>query len=78
MLGAIIGSYTIDSFGRKFNIMLLSAPLVAGWAIIGTSKISLLFYIGRFVTGLGLGAVSLTVPVSMFSKPHLRMYDVYN
>ena len=63
MLGALIGLYTIDRFGRKFNIMLLSVPLVGGWVIVGAAKISSLFYFGRFITGLGLGAVSFTVPV---------------
>ena len=67
MLGALIGLYTIDRFGRKFNIMLCSLPLVAGLAFIGGSKISSLFYLGRFITGLGIGAVSLTVPVSTLS-----------
>ena len=67
MLGALIGSYTIDRFGRKFNIMLCSLPLVAGWALVGGSRILSLFYIGRFITGLGMGAVSLTVPVSTLS-----------
>ena len=64
MLGAFIGPYTIDRFGRKFNIMMCSVPFVGGWTMVAGAKALPLFYLGRFVVGIGLGAISLTVPVS--------------
>ena len=64
MFGALIGLRTIDRFGRKFNIMFCSLPLVAGWVIIAAVKAVPLIYVGRFISGLGVGAISLTVPVS--------------
>ncbi|XP_028411874.1 solute carrier family 2, facilitated glucose transporter member 8-like [Dendronephthya gigantea] len=63
MFGALIGSRTIDKLGRKFNIMACSVPLVAGWIIIAAAKALSLFYVGRFISGLGIGAISLTVPL---------------
>ena len=64
MLGAFIGQYTIDRFGRKFNIMMCAVPFVGGWIVIAGAKTLPLFYLGRFIVGLGNGAISLTVPVS--------------
>jgi SP family facilitated glucose transporter-like MFS transporter 8 len=65
MMGALIGLYTIDRFGRKFNIIMCSLPFVGGWIMVAGAKAMSLFYIGRFITGVGVGAISLTVPVSM-------------
>ena len=64
MLGALLGLYTIDRFGRKFNIMICSVPFVAGWTMVAAAKTTPLFYVGRFICGVGMGAISLTVPVS--------------
>ena len=64
MLGGFIGPYTIDRFGRKFNVMMCSVPFVGGWTMVAGAKGLPLFYLGRFVVGFGLGAISLTVPVS--------------
>jgi SP family facilitated glucose transporter-like MFS transporter 8 len=64
MLGALIGLYTIEKFGRKFNIMMCSLPFVAGWIMVAGAKDLSLFYVGRFITGVSMGAISLTVPVS--------------
>lgn len=66
MVGALVGVYTIDRFGRKFNIMMCSVPFVAGWVMIAGAKITSLFYIARFISGLAVGAISLTVPVSEY------------
>ena len=63
MVGALIGLYTIDRFGRKFNIIMCSSPFMAGWIMIAGVKVTSLFYVGRFVTGVGVGAISLTVPL---------------
>ena len=63
MVGSFIGLYTIDRFGRKFNMIMCSVPFVTGWTVIAGAKVTSLFYIGRFMTGVGLGAISFTVPV---------------
>ena len=63
MVGSLIGLYTIDRFGRKFNIIMSSVPFVAGWTMVAGAKVTSLFYIGRFMTGVGLGAISFAVPV---------------
>ena len=67
MAGSNAGIYAVDKFGRKLTIMLCSAPFVIGWVIVAASKSVTLLYLGRVVTGLGMGAVSLTVPVRIIS-----------
>ena len=76
MLGALVGPYTIDRFGRKFNIMMCSVPFVCGWTMVAGAKAVSVFYLGRFIVGLGLGAISLTVPVS--AKLNVGCYETKN
>ena len=64
MVGAFIGLYTNDRFGRKFNIIMCSVPFMVGWVMIAGTEVTSLFYIGRFLTGVGMGTISSTVPVS--------------
>ena len=40
-------------------------PFVLGWLLIGFAGDESMLLIGRCITGVGLGAVSLTVPVSI-------------
>lgn len=63
LVGSVFGIYSIDKFGRKLTIMLCSAPFVSGWVIMVASKGITLLFIGRVVTGVAVGAISLTVPV---------------
>ena len=41
-----------------------AVPFVGGWTVVAGAKALALFYLGRFLVGLGMGAISLTVPVS--------------
>lgn len=43
--------------------MFCTVPLVLGWLLISYAKNVAMLYAGRIITGLGCGAVSLTVPV---------------
>ena len=63
MGSSLLGSYLIDKFGRKATIMLCSVPFVIGWVTIAAAKSTLLLLLGRFITGVALGVISLTVPV---------------
>ncbi|PFX26088.1 Solute carrier family 2, facilitated glucose transporter member 8 [Stylophora pistillata] len=62
-LGSAIGGWAIDKLGRKRTIMFCTVPLVLGWLLISYAKNVAMLYAGRIITGLGCGAVSLTVPV---------------
>lgn len=46
--------------------MLCAVPFVSGWVIMAASQGITLLYIGRVVTGLAIGAISLTVPVYIY------------
>lgn len=45
--------------------MFCTVPLVLGWLLISYAKNVAMLYAGRIITGLGCGAVSLTVPVCL-------------
>ena len=55
--------------------MLCSVPFVSGWVIMAASQSITLLYIGRVVTGLAIGAISLTVPVYIIFIYFLSIYN---
>ena len=61
----------MDSSGRQFTMVLCGFPFTIGWLLIlitnGMTGDSFkpLLYAGRIITGLGIGSVSLVVPVSI-------------
>lgn len=62
-MGALLGLYTIEKFGRKFNMMLFSLLIVAGWVILATAEKSMMALIGRTITGVALGISTFSCPV---------------
>ena len=64
MVGAPVGGWMIEAFGRKGGIMLCGIPFEIGWLLITYAKNHWMLYIGRFITGMGVGIISLMVPVS--------------
>ncbi|EDO42861.1 predicted protein [Nematostella vectensis] len=74
ILGAPLGGWTLEYFGRKGTIMACAVPFEVGWMLIAYANSHYMLYIGRFITGLAVGMVSLTVPVYIaeISSPSLR------
>ena len=71
LLGAPIAGWLVDNSGRQFTMVLCSIPLTIGWLLIlitiditGPLFRPLLFA-GRVLAGLGIGSISLVVPVSL-------------
>ncbi len=60
--GPIAGSF-IDLLGRKFTIMTCAIPFVVGWLIIAAVNNYIALYMGRILTGIGLGMATLSVPL---------------
>ena len=55
LFGAIGSGILAGKFGRKPTLMLLCAPLLAGWVTIGLSQGKvLLLYLGRILQGVGV------------------------
>ncbi|XP_011497305.1 PREDICTED: facilitated trehalose transporter Tret1-2 homolog isoform X2 [Ceratosolen solmsi marchali] len=52
-----------DLIGRKTAMLLLVIPFTIGWLFIIMAKSILMFYVGRFVTGLSGGAFCVTAPM---------------
>lgn len=52
-----------DLLGRKTAMLLLVVPFSIGWALIIWSSSVTMFYIGRFTTGLGIGAFYVAAPI---------------
>ncbi|KAI8980586.1 general substrate transporter [Trametes punicea] len=63
-VGALGQAFTSDRFGRRGSILIWSAIFTAGTAIqTGTVDSIVQITIGRFVAGLGVGALSAIVPL---------------
>ncbi|XP_076749707.1 facilitated trehalose transporter Tret1 [Xylocopa sonorina] len=52
-----------DIIGRKYSMLLMAVPFTIGWLLIILAKSVTMFYIGRFMTGLGTGAFSVLGPI---------------
>ncbi|BEI80389.1 hypothetical protein CcaverHIS002_0109180 [Cutaneotrichosporon cavernicola] len=61
--GAILQSFTADRLGRKYSIMAWGAIFTVGTIIQTASFGFVQLTVGRFVAGLGVGALSAIVPL---------------
>jgi hypothetical protein len=62
-VGALLGSPVADSLGRKWGIIIACAVFSAGVAM-QTAAVHLpLFVAGRVIAGLGVGLVSVLIPM---------------
>jgi len=60
--GSLLGSYPVEEYGRKTTLLWNNFFYIVGGIISGLGTVPLL-YIGRFMTGLGVGVSSCAVPV---------------
>lgn len=74
LIGALVAGMLADGIGRKKTIFITSLLFVAGGVISTTSGSFDVFLVGRFVSGLGVGVVSVAVPMYLaeISPPHHR------
>ncbi|XP_057814286.2 sugar transporter ERD6-like 4 [Cryptomeria japonica] len=74
MIGAMVSGLLADYIGRKGALVVASIPNILGWIAICLAKDSSVLYIGRSLTGLGVGIISFTVPVYIaeIAPKHLR------
>eukprot|EP00730_Choanoeca_flexa_P017114 TRINITY_DN8198_c0_g1_i3.p1 TRINITY_DN8198_c0_g1~~TRINITY_DN8198_c0_g1_i3.p1 ORF type:complete len:505 (+),score=112.64 TRINITY_DN8198_c0_g1_i3:113-1627(+) len=63
MVGALSGGFFLDFAGRRRSMFLAGLPLTGGFILIFLAKSFIMVLIGRILTGLGVGLVSVTVPV---------------
>jgi MFS family permease len=77
MIGALVGGKCAEKFGRKTSIMVACLPFAVGWLLVIMtaqmihsigSHIIYTLCVGRVLSGLGLGMISVTVPVRFFNE----------
>ncbi|XP_060827367.1 facilitated trehalose transporter Tret1-like isoform X1 [Bombus pascuorum] len=74
-LGSLIAGLCAEWFGRRSAIALASLPHAAGWLLIALAKSLPLLYVGRFVSGIGMGmANGLYLYVSEAAAPNQRAW----
>ncbi|RXG73721.1 Facilitated trehalose transporter Tret1 [Armadillidium vulgare] len=77
LLGAALGSAVspwVIKYGRRHAIIASGAPRLLGWLLTIFSTSVYTFYIGRFVCGISIGAISAAIPIyiSEVAHPSLR------
>ena len=67
MASALLTGLLISSIGRKWTIITLCLPMALGWVCLllplWIANSNYLFYVGRFLTGLGCGGFALAPPL---------------
>ncbi|GBP28758.1 Facilitated trehalose transporter Tret1 [Eumeta japonica] len=71
--GAVPGGLVSEYFGRKKTLLYLALPLLVSWILVASSPNVYGIYVGRFVGGVALGALSVAVPpyVADIAEPQL-------
>ena len=55
LFGAICSGVLAGKLGRRITLMLLCAPLLAGWVTMGLARDQVwMFYLGRVLQGVGV------------------------
>lgn len=72
-MGAPLGSFVADKFGRKFSLMFSGFPLVLGWFFIILSGNYTVMVIGRFLTGLS-SSMGYMLPPLYISEIASKVY----
>ena len=77
-IGCALCSLIADKFGRKRTIQGASVILIIGAAICTGSVNNGMFLVGRFINGLGIGALVSTIPMyqAEVSTPESRGFMV--
>ncbi|KAL1514283.1 hypothetical protein ABEB36_003564 [Hypothenemus hampei] len=72
--GPILAGYIADRYGRKFTMMLLGFPSMIGFCILAFAKMIELWYLARFLLGIGVGCYFAICPmyVAEISQNHNR------
>ncbi|KAL1369702.1 hypothetical protein HN51_000071 [Arachis hypogaea] len=63
MIGATASGHIAEYLGRKGALIVAAVPNIIGWLTISVANDSSLLFIGRLLTGFGVGIISYVVPV---------------
>ncbi|CAG7817079.1 unnamed protein product [Allacma fusca] len=62
-LASPLAGFCMQRLGRKSSLVLFSAPYVLGWLLITFANSIAMIMVGRFVTGLCGGVITMTSPI---------------
>ncbi|CAF4958623.1 unnamed protein product [Pieris macdunnoughi] len=62
LFGAVPSGLISEYFGRKKTLLYLALPLVVSWILVASSPNVYGLYVGRFVSGVAVGAFSVAIP----------------
>ncbi|XP_045506487.1 facilitated trehalose transporter Tret1-like [Colias croceus] len=73
LFGAVPSGLISEYFGRKKTLLYLALPLVVSWILVASSPNVYGLYVGRFVSGVAVGAFSVAIPpyVEDISEKHI-------
>ncbi|KAF4623455.1 hypothetical protein D9613_002266 [Agrocybe pediades] len=78
-VGALAQAFTSDRFGRRGSILIWSAIFTVGVAVQTGTEFSIVqITVGRFIAGLGVGALSAIVPIFISYILDLATHNVPN
>ena len=61
-IGCMLGSYPLDRYGRKKTVLFNTFFYVTGAVLAGSGLLSLL-YVGKLLTGVGVGVSTAVIPI---------------
>ncbi|XP_060518436.1 facilitated trehalose transporter Tret1-like [Cylas formicarius] len=61
--GPLLAGLASDKIGRKKTMMVLAVPMIAGFCILAFGRIVELYYLARFLIGLGVGSTFAILPM---------------
>lgn len=74
LIGAVFSGTLADKFGRRRTIAMTSTLFIGGAVMIALSNSYQMLLIGRIISGIGVGIISLAAPLYLaeVSPPHFR------
>ena len=70
LVGGILGGFLLENMGRKSTIVSTALPFILGSLLVTYAQNVNYIYVGRSVTGLCIGIISLSLPVYLAETIH--------
>uniref|UniRef100_H2ZKH7 Solute carrier family 2, facilitated glucose transporter member 8 n=1 Tax=Ciona savignyi TaxID=51511 RepID=H2ZKH7_CIOSA len=63
MIGGVLAGKVTEYIGRKYSSIISGLPFIAGLLLISFAREIWMLFVGRILTGIGLGLISFVVPI---------------
>lgn len=75
-IGALINGWLADAVGRRITVVIACFVFTVGVIVQACTLDKDYVLAGRFVTGIGVGAFSMLVPLYVQSGPNIRLFGM--